>query len=473
LSLAALTDGKRLDRLRAEAHRTLAGNWRHGSLADGTPYGFTCPAPPRYRHQWYWDSCFHAIVWRHFDPPRAREELRTLLRGGRLDGFIPHTIFWHDRAGWRRAPFYATHSVRGNRATAHIQTPFLALAWELVADASPDDPSFAGEGLDALRLHYDWLARHRDPDGDGLISIIHPDESGLDDSPKYDAVFGWMTHYRPGYFWLVERSRRLRYDSQAIIARYDEHVEDVLVNVVYALSLHALARLTGDDAYRVRAERTERALLERCWDEERGLFWDLAGRGHSPQRVSTWSSLAPLALPSLPESIAHRLIEEHLLDPRRYGAPFAIPSVSMEETSFRAGWHLFRCWRGPSWMNSVWMLTPALRRFGYAAEADRILAACLELVERHGFREYYNPLNGEGLAARRFGWSTLLIDLLPAGESDTSAHADAPFRGSVGQELWSMGAEAASETRRRVGRAVNGKRWRNAVPRRTAPTRPG
>ncbi|MFZ0378521.1 MAG: hypothetical protein WAL38_11890, partial [Solirubrobacteraceae bacterium] len=307
MQLTFPADGARLERLRSEAHRVLAGNWRHGSLADGTPYGFTCPAPPRYRHQWYWDSCFHAIVWRHFDPARAREELRTLLRGGRLDGFIPHTIFWHDNAGWRRAPFYATHSVRGNRATAHIQTPFLAVAWELVAAASEDEPGFAAEGLDALRLHYDWLDRHRDPDGDGLISIIHPDESGLDDSPKYDAVFGWMTHYRPGYFWLVERSRRLRYDSHAIIARYDEHVEDVLVNVVYALSLRAMARLTGDDEYRLRAERTERALLELCWDEERGLFWDVAGRGHAPQRVSTWSSLAPLALPSLPERIARRL----------------------------------------------------------------------------------------------------------------------------------------------------------------------
>jgi hypothetical protein len=189
-----------------------------------------------------WNSCFHAIVWRHFEPTRAREELRTLLRGGRLDGFIPHTIFWHDNAGWRRAPFYATHSLRGNRGTAHIQTPLLALAWELVAARSSDDPGFRPEAPGALRLHYDWLGRHRDPDG--------------------DAVFGWMSHYLPGYFWLVERSRRLRYDSRAIMVRYDEHIEDVMVNVVYALSLRALARLTGDDAYRLRAERTEEALVK-------------------------------------------------------------------------------------------------------------------------------------------------------------------------------------------------------------------
>jgi len=226
----------------------------------------------------------------------------------------------------------------------------------------------------------------------------------------------------------------------------------VMVNVFYALALRALARLTGDDAYRTRAVRTERALVELCWDDERGLFWDLAGAEHAPLRVSTWSSLAPLALPSLPEPIATRLIEEHLLHPRRYRAPHGIPSVSMEEPSFQAGWHLFRCWRGPSWLNTVWLLVPALRRFGYESDADRIVASCIELVERHGFREYYNPINGEGLAARRFGWSTLLVDLLGGADCGTVPANDDPFVGSVRDELRAMGAEAAGEAARRLNR---------------------
>jgi hypothetical protein len=46
------------------------------------------------------------------------------------------------------------------------------------------------------------------------------------------------------------------------------------------------------------------------------------------------SSLAPLALPGLPEPVA-RLIEKHPLDPRRYRAPYGIPSVSMEEPILR------------------------------------------------------------------------------------------------------------------------------------------
>lgn len=406
--------GGRWQHLRLHAEGVLARNWRTGRYRDGTPYAFTCPSPPRYRHQWYWDSCFHAIVWRHFDPSRARAELRTLLRAGRLDGFVPHTTFWDRPARWRRAPFYGTHTIFGDRATATTQTPILALAWELVAQASGDDPGFATEALGPLRLHYDWLERERDPDGDGLLTIIHPDESGLDDAPKYDQVFGWMRHDRPGYFWLIERYRRLGYDAHAIVERYDEHVEDVLVNVFYALSLHALARMLGPlegEQYERRARRTENALLERCYDERTGLFFDLAGRDERRVEISTWSALAPLALPNLPADVRRRLVDQHLMNPRRYRAACGIPSVSMEEPSFRPGFDRWRCWRGPSWVNTAWLLLPALHELGYGEEARRILDSLVCAVETHGFREYYHPHTGDGLAARGFGWSTLLVDL--------------------------------------------------------------
>jgi glycogen debranching enzyme len=353
-------------------------------------------------------------VWRHFDLRHAREELRTLLRAGRLDGFVPHTAFWDRSAYWRRAPFYGTARVFGDTATATIQTPLLALAWEIVAEASLDEPGFATEALPALRLHYDWLARSRDPDGDGLLTILHPDESGLDDSPKYDPVFGWMCHWRPGYFWLIERYRRLGYEARTIVASYDEHVEDVLVNVCYAMSLRALARLDAEEGARFadRADRVVAALLERCYDERTGLFYDLAGRDERPVRVSTWSSLAPLALGDVPEEVRRRLVEEHILDPRRYALPYGIPSVAREEHTFAPGFSMWRCWRGPSWVNTAWLLLPAMRELGYVEEADRILDTLEFAADRHGFREYYNPLTGVGLGARRFGFATLLVDLV-------------------------------------------------------------
>src|SRR4029079_460266 len=86
-------------------------------------------------------------------------------------------------------PLCATQRVRGSRHTTTIGPPLLAFAWERVAAASADEPGFATEALHALEAHLDWLERERDVDGDGLITIILPDESGLDDSPKYDPVY--------------------------------------------------------------------------------------------------------------------------------------------------------------------------------------------------------------------------------------------------------------------------------------------
>jgi hypothetical protein len=387
----------------------LRANWREGvRAADGVRYAYTCPATPRYRHQWHWDSCFHAIAWTHFDRSRAEAELRTVLRSGTGEGFLPHTVFWTHPALWRRAPFYATARIAGNTHTETIDPPLLAVAWERIG-APPD-------ALPEIARHLDWLERERDPDGDGLLSILLPDESGLDDSPKYDQVYGRYAHHRAGYFLLIEHCRRYHWHAPTIIARSELHVEDALVNTAYALSLHAMARMTGDDAWARRAARTEAALMERCWDPHVGLVWDLAGRREKQVHLSTWASLAPLALPGIPEDAKRRLVEEHLLHPRRYRAAVGIPSVAMEEPSFNPRFDRWRCWRGPSWVNTAWLLVPPMRALGYDEEADRVVAALADAALRAGFREYYDPRNGEGLAAKGFGWSTLLVDLMATSE---------------------------------------------------------
>ncbi|WP_354701387.1 hypothetical protein DSM112329_01701 [Paraconexibacter sp. AEG42_29] len=401
-------------RLRDQARRTLDGNWREGvRRRDGVPFAYSCPSTPRYRHMWHWDSCFHAIARSALgDHARARAELRTVLRTADPDGFLPHTVFWNHPPGWRRAPFYATRGVVGNVRTETIDPPLLAVAWERVAAADAADPAFAAEALPVLGRHMDWLAHHRDPDEDGLLTIVLPDESGVDDSPKYDPVYGRYAHHRMGSFLLIENCRRYGWDSRRIIRSTELHVEDVLVNTAYALSLQALGRMTGDAHWTRRAARVEDALLDRCLDAGSGLFLDLAGRQEKPVRVSTWTALAPLALPGIPRAVKHRLVEEHLLDPRRYGAAVGIPSVAMDEPAFNPRFDRWRCWRGPSWVNTAWLLVPALRDLGYGEAADRIVGGLVDAALRDGLREYYDPHTGAGMAARDFGWSALLTDLV-------------------------------------------------------------
>jgi hypothetical protein len=399
----------RADSVVREASRVLEGNWCMGRTSAGQPYSFTAPDVDKFPAQFYWDSCYHAIAWANIDPRRARDELRTLLAAAEPDGFIGHTIFWDAPVRLSRRAFYNLLSWR-DRMTRTIHPPLLAFAWELVADASPDEPGFRTEALDRLATHYDWLHAHRDPGDGGLLALIQPDESGLDASPKFDARLRWRAHGLPGFVALVRRNRRDRFRLEPIRARGGFVVQEVLANVAYALSTAALHRMGGGDRFAARAARTRRALLERCWDEAAGLFTDAPRRGR--RVVSTWDALAPLALPDLPAAVAGRLVDEHLLDRRRYWRRFPVPSTSVEEPSYRPRTRFpFRYWRGPTWIASSWLLHRGLVLHGRADAAEELAARVRALVTESGFREYYHPDTGRGQGARAFGMSTLAAAL--------------------------------------------------------------
>src|SRR6476469_6958089 len=141
---------------------------------------------------------------------------------------------------------------------------------------------------------------------------------------------GWRASGLRGYAWHIHELRRRGFRLDDVLRRGGFCVQEVLTTVAHAASLHALARLSGDDAPRRAAERVEVALFERCWDETRGLFFDLAYPSGVPQRISTWASLAPLALPNLPRAMAERLAEQ-LADPGKYGLPWPVPSTAASE----------------------------------------------------------------------------------------------------------------------------------------------
>src|SRR5579863_8656201 len=181
--------------VRQACESTLRRNWREGVRpADGVPFAYTCPSPGHYPWQWYWDSCFTAITWRHFDPSRSRRELESLLAAQREDGFIGHTIFWNIPLTGRRRFTYNVTSPNAPM-TASIQPPLLAWAWRIAVG----DPA----GVPGIVRHYDWLAHNRDLDGDGLIWIVQPDESGLDASPQFDPIWTRRCHALPGFVALV------------------------------------------------------------------------------------------------------------------------------------------------------------------------------------------------------------------------------------------------------------------------------
>ena len=384
----------------AETERVLRQNWVVGSRGE-TRFSYTEPSPGRYPWQWYWDSCFAAIVWRRFEPARARAELESLLAAQRPDGFVGHTIFWRSHVSWLRLLFY---NVRERRAeqTESIQPPLLAWAWRVAVGDPNEEPRIARQ--------IEWLRANRDLEGDGLLWIVQPDESGLDASPKFEEVWGRRANGRIGFPLLVHRNRRLGWDARRVREAGGPVLCETLVNTLWSLSLQALGQPSATPA-----------LVDRLWDERRGLFVDEAQPGGLRPGVVTWASLAPLALPDLPEEIGRRLVEEHLLNEGEFLTPVAPPSVAVGERGYEPdGGHgpIRRYWRGPTWINSAWMVWLGLRRLGYEAEAERLASGVIGAVAREGLREYYDPRNGKGLGAKDFAWSALVAELAdppPAG----------------------------------------------------------
>jgi hypothetical protein len=377
----------------AEAERVLRQNWVVGSRGE-TRFGYTEPSPGRYPWQWYWDSCFAAIVWRRFEPAHARAELESLLAAQRPDGFLGHTIFWRSHVSWLRLLFYNVAS-RSAEQTETIQPPLLAWAWQIAVGDPAGEPRIA--------RHMDWLRRNRDLEGDGLLWIVQPDESGLDASPKFEEAWGRRAVGRIGFPLLVHRNRRLGWDARRIRDAGGPVLCEPLVNTLWSLSLQATGQPSATPA-----------LIDRLWDERRGLFLDEAQPGGLRPQTLTWASLAPLALPDLPEEIGRRLVEEHLLNEREFLTPVAPPSVAVGERGYEPdGGHgpIRRYWRGPTWVNSAWLVWLGLRRLGYEAEAERLASGVIGAAAREGLREYYDPRNGKGLGAKDFAWSTLVAEL--------------------------------------------------------------
>ena len=88
--------------------------------------------------------------------------------------------------------------------TATIQPPALAWAWRVVVG----DPA----AVPAIGRRHDWISEHRDLDGDGLVWIVQPDESGLDASPQFDAIWRGHADGLPGFVELVRCNRARGYD---------------------------------------------------------------------------------------------------------------------------------------------------------------------------------------------------------------------------------------------------------------------
>jgi glycogen debranching enzyme len=216
----------------------------------------------------------------------------------------------------------------------------------------------------------------------------------------------------------------MRRDHERMFAADRFVVEDVLVNTIYAENERVLAELheeAGDleagKVMRARAVKTTTSLVNKCWDQSTGLFLDLAGKREELLNVSTVTSLMPILLPDLPRDMVEALVK-HIADPKEYAAKYPVPSTALNEPLYmapsegRPELDSKLLWRGPSWINTNWYIARGLRRHGFVDLARTIEDRSAALIEKGGFREYYDPYTGEGFGAHAFSWTALVVNML-------------------------------------------------------------
>lgn len=377
-----------------------------GNQITSRGYRYTRPAPHVYEYQWLWDSCFHAITYRWFDLSMARDELLSLAAGQVMDGpdagMIPHMIYWKGDGShlWGRPD-----------RSIITQPPLLAVAARLVHQRQPDRDLLA-EIYPRVCAYHEWFDRRRDPDGDDLVSMIHPWESGWDASPRWDGPMGLdnptskQTHDARDA--LVPRLIEYDCDIERLMAMGSFAVESVEFNAIRAADLEALAdigEVLGEDVtnWRERAQAIQVATAKFFRD---GGFYDLDGPNEQP---IVMRSAAPFILMfggCVSDAQAAELVRQ--LTGPSFWTPYPVPTTPIDDPRFEPDQY----WRGNVWPSVNWLVYQGLRRYGYMAEASHIAQQFAALIERTGFHEYFNPITGEGYGPDQQSWATIILDML-------------------------------------------------------------
>ena len=396
-------------------------------------YGdYAVPTKGLYPFQWNWDSATHALGWQAAgEEQRAWREIRTLLASTWDNGLLPHIIFH------KQAPTYfpgpGEWGVERTPQTSSISQPPLVgyVARELYSNSK--DKPYALEQLrelyPALVRHIRWWFNARWDADLNLVFMVHPWESGRDNSPVYDeplkTVSAVSREYtrrdtsavdaseRPHkyeydrYMYLVEFYKRVKFDSDVIRRDSPYKVCDAGINAILARSSAAtlqIAEVLGEPVPDDVARRLEelKGGFENLWSDKLQTYcgYDVvAGKFlEVPAVEGFFAMFGKIAPPEKAEKLNAEI--NRWLNLTEYGIAVVAPDSPLYEPR--------RYWRGPVWVIVNWLIATGLGEYGYRDTAERLRDSSTRLIDKHGFAEYYDPRDGTPCGGRNFSWPAAL-----------------------------------------------------------------
>jgi hypothetical protein len=372
-----LADLARPADLARRARAVLTDHWR--------PPGFCVPHPDVYPVLFCWDSCFHVVAWAALgEGERATSELRSVLLAQTEAGFVPHMAYL-------LAP-EASVAFWGRRGSSTITQP--PMYGHAVAEMARRGVPVPGDLVERAERGLRWLVDHRRLP-DGSIAVVHPWETGMDDSPRWDHALaepwtraGWYRRKGELVESLVLDSEGVAVDNPAF------RVGSAGFTALVAFNLLELGAATAQPDLTALGRNVAASLGGR-FD---GDGWSDGGR----PSVRTLDGLLPLLV--LDSDHAGRLIAS-LVDPGAFGGRYGPSFVHRAEPSFDPTSY----WRGSAWAQVTYLMWLGARRHGAADVAGELAAGLRRGVAASGFAEHWHPDTGAGYGAAPLSWDGLVV----------------------------------------------------------------
>ena len=401
-------------------------------LKENDRGAYTVPTRRLYPFQWNWDSCLTALGLAQIDENRGWLEIETLFAHQWPDGMVPHVIFHVDDDGYFPGPA-VWHTSRPTPTTGITQPAVAGFVVRRLYERAEDKvlaETKARALLPMIDHWHQWFFKNRDPQGEGLVAILHPWESGRDNSIDWDAALERVptegidpyqrrdllhadASHRPTkaqydrFLWLIECFRGLGWANAKLHDVSPFKVVDPGFNAILFRSCQDLAELADELGEKEIADRNRgfatRGLgaMESLWSDEHGQY--LCRDRVTGERVDNLSVGGILAaFADIPESRAQGLVDR--LEELEAQSRYLVASQPPSDARFDAK----RYWRGPAWLIVNYMIADGLGRAGKTEMAAQIRQSSLDLIKVGGFAEYYDPETGEPCGGGSFTWTAAI-----------------------------------------------------------------
>ncbi len=409
-----------------DAQKILTGNRKRG---------YTLPTNNKlYPAQWNWDSAFIALGYSYFNLNFALKEIKTLLDGQWKDGMVPHILFHNTDTN-----YYPNHTAWncGNkiRSSGITQPPILASILKQIIDKNKITKKQKLEIkkiIIKIKKSHEWFIQYRDPNKTGLVSILHPWESGYDNSSLWDEPMNKVIiekniqykradnkvinpEHRPlnidydRYVTIKNDLRKKKYDPKKIFRTGLFNVIDIGFNSIFLKANKDLIILLNKfnlNSSKIKnyVKITERNILK-FFDKKKGTFFSFDLRNKKKILVPSITNYLILFADINNRKINNVLIKN--LKKHNLKEKYFFSSIKPNHKSFEEK----RYWRGPVWINCNWFIYKGLKNKD-GKYSKKIKQSTIKLVEKKGFHEYYSCKNGKPMGANNFSWSAALyLDL--------------------------------------------------------------